>query len=111
MASDRRGHGGHWLAASVIALLVAGAVIVAGVKVTPLIRGPRVIPAGYYAAALALSPDGQTLYIANYSSADGENPGDSLTVIAVPSGKIEKTIDVGALPNTPRPAGGLPSYL
>lgn len=40
-----------------------------------------------------VSKDGRTLYVANYGTAD--RPGNSLTVIDIPSAKVLRTVDLG----------------
>lgn len=41
----------------------------------------------------AVSPDGKRVAITNYGN--GSSPGNSLTIAALPSGEVEKTIDLG----------------
>jgi YVTN family beta-propeller protein len=44
----------------------------------------------------ATSPDGKTIAVTNYGTApNAEGPGNSLTIISLPSGQVEKTVSLG----------------
>jgi YVTN family beta-propeller protein len=52
----------------------------------------RRVPTGVAPHEAAVSRDGRTLYVANYG---GARPGDSLTVIDLPSGEVSRTVSLG----------------
>ncbi len=53
------------------------------------------VPTGYSPHEVVLSPDGKTAYVANYG--DGPTPGNSISVIDVPTAKELRRVDVSPL--------------
>jgi DNA-binding beta-propeller fold protein YncE len=94
-------------------LVIAGAVAVLAVgswigqMVWPAAgpaQGPRVISAGAGPDALAISPDGQTLYVADYGNPDLSDSsvpgaGDTVTPVDLRTGRPGRSITVGSLPD------------
>lgn len=81
-----------------VAVLAAGVVIVGWVAagaVRHMLSGPRVIGVGAAPDALALSPDGRTLYVANGVSDDSPANGHAVTVVSPTTGKVGRRIDIG----------------
>lgn len=52
----------------------------------------RTVPTGFAPHEGAVSADGRTLYVSNYG---GREPGNSLSVIDVPSGTVKRVVDLG----------------
>jgi DNA-binding beta-propeller fold protein YncE len=93
------------LIAGLVAVLAAGSYI--GRVVWPAAepaQGPRVIAAGAGPDALAISPDGQTLYVADYGNPDLSDSsvpgaGDTVTPVDLRTGRPGRPITAGSLPD------------
>lgn len=85
-----------------VAALAAGVLVVAPVagRVGRAIAGPAVIHAGWGPWALAVTPDGRTLFVADYGRYDGDWPhnGHTVTPVDVATGRVGAAIRVGNEP-------------
>jgi DNA-binding beta-propeller fold protein YncE len=94
------------LMAGLMGAVVLGLAIYLGALAWPTIgriRGPHVIWAGSGPDALAISPDGQTLYVADYGDPDVyatpvTGAGDTVTPVDLRTGRPGRPIKVGNLP-------------
>ena len=95
----------HRLIAGLAGVLVAGVCL--GRMAWPTVervQGPRVISAGAGPSALAISPDGRTLYVADYGNPDlnatpATGAGDTVTPVDLRTGRPGRPITVGSLPD------------
>jgi hyaluronoglucosaminidase len=97
------------LAGAVVLFVIAGSVVWFR-SVVAAFRGPQVISAGVGPSDMALSRDGQTLYVADYGVGQNNSvAGDTVTPVSLRTGRAGRPIKVGDLPVevTIAPAAGV----
>src|SRR5262245_50746057 len=98
-----------WLAGAVVLFVIVCSVVWIRSFVATF-RGPRVITAGLGPSDMALSRDGQTLYVADYGAGQNNSAaGDTVVPVSVRTGRAGAPIKVGKFPVgvTIAPAAGV----